>query len=606
MDDTLPVAVEVCSTLPRMVVRHLEREAAKEAKIASEDCAPSAPPTASTRRPVPTPGFTRKKSSKENEKHNEDNSYRKTPSKEKRSPVKSAVGASLIAKYKQFDIEEPTHDEIDEEEQKMKQPEPILPKKPSKKPSNDTDLSVLQADSIGANVRILCHGRDLSRMHWAAIAVPWSGVKVFKEYAEKSNYDRNSLTPSPIDIGKLVSPKGLVLFQEDFEKVFGAIFKNCFVPVVHAKFNGQGEIPADMLPKSVDVAFKLLVIAERLSAAIENDLHKHLMMLIHETTADDLPLASVSYTLINTSLSFSRSPDKGTLQFNIIHEAIDTLVKLAPLSIPALEDLVQKCCINQRPDLAATLFQKTVLYSTCKTDEIVKKQEKLGSEFFIALEKTLNPSTRQTTQLDLFALHMGSLGSTTMVASLKQGIVVSSTSGERVMKITGDLLHISRLGKPTGTILNREQITGISSTTDALAFVISSVSGNTQYRTMARDIRDAMVSGLNTWWHPDNHDPPSITSPAVHQKRYSGGNTSNTLTHHSPSLSKEQPSSHLKPSRGISIVPPPGSLVPPPSSRLSGDTKNTSIFRKLAKSIKKKKVTEGAMESDTGFEKSVL
>ena len=397
----------------------------------------------------------------------------------------------------------------------------------------------LKPSTVGANVRVLWMDEELERMHFAAIHVPWSFVGTLRDGAERAGSDQMT-GMMEVDIADL-QRGGKPLFEEDFNEVFRDIFVNRFVPCVHEKFNMKGEKPQALLPEDIGQAFKMLVLCERLKAALRDDVYGH----IKETLEMDKPppqagdaaipfsfaMETAAFALVQTSLSFADRAPQGSLQETVIEQAVTILVDLLPHSLPALQNLVSEASEHGRPDMAVQLFKDTT-ERTLSIGNMHFQDERERAENFVNEIKARYDARRDANHLDVFARHLVSATSRCKEAydswsaqrerssagvALKQGVLLEkacSPGGDRIVRVFGNRFEWRKLAKKNWEstpakaekyLIRKEEITMIGMKNTDRSGRTFEIVGRGSVRSVSFRASDPqscrhIVETLKMWW----------------------------------------------------------------------------------------------------------
>lgn len=336
----------------------------------------------------------------------------------------------------------------------------------------------LKPNSIGSNVRVFWKGLEIERIHYAALHVPWSYVGVLRDEAANGNQEGGFLHVNLDQIADDEGDEG-VLFPEDFNSIFEAVFREHFVPLVHEQFNLKGARP-DGLPSDISDCFKLLVIAERLNAKLMEVVFDHMAHAIENCSDPERPSQGISYKLVKISLGFCKRPRPASRQTKIVQKAIESLVSQIPQSLPALEDLIKLSAENQRADMAVWLFRHTNAHYT----DVAKLNEEMlwdSTQDYVGELKAKLEETKSSNHLDLLVNFMSSYKqqalsptSETCVAQagagFNQGIILEKivqglSTGPRVVRCCGNFLQWTKPWKTAFRVpdkhIKRENIVSV-------------------------------------------------------------------------------------------------------------------------------------------------
>eukprot|EP00516_Mucochytrium_quahogii_P006670 CAMPEP_0203755946 /NCGR_PEP_ID=MMETSP0098-20131031/9283_1 /ASSEMBLY_ACC=CAM_ASM_000208 /TAXON_ID=96639 /ORGANISM=" , Strain NY0313808BC1" /LENGTH=717 /DNA_ID=CAMNT_0050647593 /DNA_START=248 /DNA_END=2398 /DNA_ORIENTATION=- len=443
---------------------------------------------------------------------------------------------------------------------------PKPPHSPISQTRYDGVGGTVTADSVGANVRVVWKKKEYARLHFAAIHVPWSCVTRLRDVAEVNCTKSEMMV---VDIAKLCreeeNEENVILFQENFDSVFGRIFTRYFIPLLHEKFNGKGTVSTEYFPDDIEDGFVLLVLAERLGAVLKEDIYTHLQNILNASQREDNALGNNSFKLINTSIAFSSPPPRETYQAIITSEAIESLINAIPTSLKALEVLVENCCFRSRPDLAAELFRRSTLYSLAISEKSSRKNLEDAKSYFSALEERLNVKEREQSQLSLFASLMTGASETIKTsyenslqnqseavvgAGFKQGMVLhkvgmGASGGTRVVRCLNEFIEWKKVGKREALkSIPRTSIVAISAvesdSTKRTFRISSSKDGLITFRADSEAIRDQCVQSLQRWWSPDRnhqekrHDLHSYNMERLNQVQQTKPSDEPRVQHHLP------------------------------------------------------------------------
>ena len=227
----------------------------------------------------------------------------------------------------------------------------------------------LKPNSVGSNVKVFWKSMEIERIHYAALHVPWSYVGVLRDVAANGVQEGGYLL---VNLDEILDDEGQQLFPEDFNTYFEAVFREHFVPLVHEQFNLKGARPKS-LPDDIADCYKLLVIAERLSAKLMEIVFLHMIRTVEGCNMNDTPRQGTAYKLIRVCLEFTNEPPPATCQHKIVQKAIQCLVSQIPRSLPALEDLIRESAEKQRADMAVWLFRHANAHYT----DVAKANEEM-------------------------------------------------------------------------------------------------------------------------------------------------------------------------------------------------------------------------------------
>jgi len=244
------------------------------------------------------------------------------------------------------------------------------------------------SSSVGANVKILWREEELERVHFPLLQVPWSFVGRLRDEAEKNEH-QGMMT---VDLA-ILRQDGVPLFNDDFPSTFREVFVRRFVPCLNEKFNQRDPSkPLTKLPDEVGAGVRLLVLCERLKAALKQDVKDHLdRQLARSERANARPAESVPFKIIQASLELDPTvPPRGTLQERVVHHAIEILANQLPESLDALQELVQLACDLGRNEMCTRLFRATAEKALAMAGKTVTKAKPTVSRQNSAVEDNQN------------------------------------------------------------------------------------------------------------------------------------------------------------------------------------------------------------------------
>lgn len=216
----------------------------------------------------------------------------------------------------------------------------------------------MTSSSVGANVKVFWHSEEWVRLHYAPLQVPWSFVGRLRDEAEK-NETGGMMT---VDLAAL-RQDGVPVFNEDFPSVFRGVFVHRFVPCLNEKFNQRDpNKPLTTLPDDVEEAFRLLVLCEKLKAALKQDVKDHLDRLVVRAGERGLRAnEGAPFKIVHATLELDPTvPCRGSLQERVVHRATEMLSAGLPETMDALQELIQLACELGRTEMCTRLFRSAV------------------------------------------------------------------------------------------------------------------------------------------------------------------------------------------------------------------------------------------------------
>jgi hypothetical protein len=202
--------------------------------------------------------------------------------------------------------------------------------------------------------------------------VPWSFVGRLRDEAEKNEH-QGMMT---VDLA-ILRQDGVPLFADDFPNTFREVFVRRFVPCLNEKFNQRDPSkPLTKLPEDVGDAVRLLVLCERLKAALKQDVKDHLDRMLARSERASRPAEGAPFKIVQASLELDPTvPPRGTLQERVVHHAIEMLASQLPESLDALQELVQLACELQRHEMCIRLFRATSEKALVMAGKTVKSRK---------------------------------------------------------------------------------------------------------------------------------------------------------------------------------------------------------------------------------------
>jgi len=412
----------------------------------------------------------------------------------------------------------------------------------------------LTPNSVGANVRVTHFGKELARLHFAAIHVDWSRVELLRDAALASARTRKDLMT--VDVGNLQSTFGGKVFPENFEKSFGQAFLDHFLPLQHEKFNSTGSVDAKRLPESIEEKYKLLVLSERLGAVLKYDLHDSLQRCLSESDPGSIVRASFEFD----------APPPGTVQESILDLAIEELLSDIPARLDELNNLVQGSCTFQRGELACKLFRKATEKCLSLNPDALKDIKEGHMR-----ETPLNLEGKEVDEVEEKAAEFA--------AVLRQGVVLHKVGfgafgGLRIVRIDDDLLHWTKLRKKEIKSIQRQSIVAISAiesdSQQRTLRISTNKDGTITFRVADKIVRDGLVATLSRWWSANS---------LLSEKRGNLSRNMETLALMDASFMARQRQEAQKghPKSPISAVKPDENAFPSPAENATNHERNLSV-----------------------------
>jgi hypothetical protein len=346
----------------------------------------------------------------------------------------------------------------------------------------------VNSNSVGANVKILWRGEELDRVHFPVLQVTWSFVGRLRDEAEKNEH-QGMMT---VDLVSL-KQDGIPVFTDDFPKMYREVFVRRFVPCLNEKFNQRDPSkPLSKLPDDIGDSLKLLVICEKLKAAMKEDVKQHIDRLLvrsMEKMNGTRPNEQAAFKVLHATLEMDPVPPRQSLQEKVVTRAMDMLCAQLPASLDALQELIMLASELHRHEMCSRLFRAALekaLETSAKEPVLAmlaqkavtqqnyeEKNEENNNATDVAREKLqyererLDAERRELrnewTKLESAKEnhHDGSSQasakfstsnneSTSVVSTLmRQGLVmekVGASSGERVVQLVGETFQWKKVG----------------------------------------------------------------------------------------------------------------------------------------------------------------
>jgi len=171
---------------------------------------------------------------------------------------------------------------------------------------------------------------------------------------------------------------GVPLFNDDFNAMFREVFVRRFIPCLNEKFNQRDPSkPLTKLPEDVGDGVRLLVLCERLKAALKQDVKDHLDRQLSRSERSSRPAEAAPFKIVQASLELdSTVPPRGSLQERVVNHAIEMMASQLPESLDALQELCQMACDLGRGEMCMKLFRATAEKALAMAGKVAPKGPK--------------------------------------------------------------------------------------------------------------------------------------------------------------------------------------------------------------------------------------
>jgi len=276
--------------------------------------------------------------------------------------------------------------------------------------------------------------------------------------------------------------------------------------------------------------------------------------LIEKNTVVTSPIQSLAFRLIKASLEFSKPAAEGTFQATIVENAVKSLVDALPVSLPALESLVELSSQKMRPDMAVQLFHHSTVQTLTVGQQEAEEQFEEVQDYLDSLRNRLEVS-RGENHFDMLArffshapdsvihktsrtLRRRSLSEQGLPvedeeiiakAGFIQGIILEKIGngvhgGDRIVRCRGEYIEWKKQStfQRGGKSINRKDIVKISTIENDPSGCVFRISvakrGTVLFRTLTKEACQQCVRALCIWRDegpPLNLRPISATLPRI-------------------------------------------------------------------------------------------
>ncbi|KAH9257047.1 hypothetical protein BASA81_004868 [Batrachochytrium salamandrivorans] len=209
--------------------------------------------------------------------------------------------------------------------------------------------------SVGANVMIYFKDELLAKVHILQLQVAWSAVgELYQEAAAKES--QGIMT---VDIAQM-KRDGKFLFDDNFSVYYKDVFTKRFIPCLVEMFHQK---PLTNLPSDPIEALRLLVLCERLGAAMKQNSKTHLEQLLDRSVALDENRnanESMPFRMFQASMDLDLiAPPRSSLQELVVNRSLEMLITRLPESLDALGELHMIASEMHRHYMCNRLFMAT-------------------------------------------------------------------------------------------------------------------------------------------------------------------------------------------------------------------------------------------------------